>query len=37
VKDQVAGLAGDTVTVRGTAVQRDGLNGLQLKAVEKKK
>jgi hypothetical protein len=36
VKDQVAGLAGETVTVHGTAVQRDGLNGLQLKAVEKK-
>ena len=36
VKDQVAGLAGQTVMVRGAAVERDGLRGLQLKAIERK-
>jgi len=35
VKETVAGLAGDTVQVRGTIVERDGLRGFQLKAAER--
>jgi hypothetical protein len=34
-KDTVAGLAGETVRVRGTIVERDGVRGLQLKAAER--
>lgn len=34
IKDQVAGLAGQTVTVRAVPVERGGLRGLQVKAIE---
>jgi hypothetical protein len=34
VKETVAGLAGQTIGVRGTVIERDGLRGFQLKAVE---
>ena len=36
VKDQIAGLAGDPVTVTGTPVERGGLRALQLKTVERR-
>jgi hypothetical protein len=35
VKDAVAGMAGETVVVKGTLVERDGVKGIQLKSVEK--
>jgi hypothetical protein len=36
VKDQLAGLAGEQVTVTGTLVDRGGLHALQLKTVERR-
>ena len=36
VKDQIAGLAGEKVTVTGTPVERDGMRALQLKTVERR-
>lgn len=35
VKDQVAGLAGEKVTVTGTPVERGGVRAFQLKTVER--
>lgn len=35
VKDAVAGMAGESVVVKGTLVERDGVKGIQLKSVEK--
>ena len=35
VKDMLAGLAGEPVSVRGTIVERDGVRGFQLKAAER--
>jgi len=35
VKDAVAGLAGETVIVKGALVERDGVKAIQLKSVEK--
>ena len=35
VKDQIAGLAGETVTLTGTPVERGGVRALQLKTVER--
>jgi hypothetical protein len=36
VKDQIAGLAGEKVTVTGTPVERGGVRALQLKTVERR-
>ena len=36
VKDQIAGLAGERVTVTGTLVDRGGLHALQVKTVERR-
>jgi hypothetical protein len=36
VKDQIAGLAGEKVTVTGTPVDRGGVRALQLKTVERR-
>jgi hypothetical protein len=36
VKDQIAGLAGEKVTVTGAPVDRGGVRGLQLKTVERR-
>jgi len=35
VKDAVAGLAGETVALKGTLVERAGVAGIQLQSVEK--
>ncbi len=35
VKDQIAGLAGEKVTLTGTPVERGGVRGLQVKTVER--
>jgi hypothetical protein len=35
VKDQIAGLAGEKVTLTGTPVERGGVRALQLKTVER--
>ena len=36
VKDQIAGLAGEKVTLTGTPVERGGMRALQLKTVERR-
>ena len=36
VKDQIAGLAGEKVTLTGTPVERGGVRALQLKTVERR-
>lgn len=36
VKDQIAGLAGEKVTLTGTPVERGGVRALQLKSVERR-
>ena len=36
VKDQIAGLAGEKVTVTGTPVERGGVRAFQLKTVERR-
>jgi len=36
VKDQIAGLAGEKVTLTGTPVERGGMHALQLKTVERR-
>jgi hypothetical protein len=36
VKDQIAGLAGQKVTLTGTPVERGGVRALQLKTVERR-